>query len=178
MIVLILDASSASVASTPARPEDPVRAHACAVPNTKNSTICLHCSKLIKGGRITRFKYQLAGIRGQVEPCKKVSFDVKFQMNRMIEHLKKSKATEKRIQSKIRNLYGDPFDVDDEEEEEEFGVVEKTQTQKSPPKTLGKRKSRGKDVEVDKGQIRGKKKINSYFAPRTTPEAQPSIRSA
>ena len=28
------------------------------------------------------------------------------------------------------------------------------------------------------GQIRGKKKIKSYFAPRTTPGAQPSIRSA
>ena len=96
----------------------------------------------------------------------------------MIAHLKKSKATEKRIQSEIRNPYGDPFDVDDEEEEEEFGVVEKTQTHKSPPQTLGKRKSRGKDVEADKGQIRGKKKINSYFAPRTTPKAQPSIRSA
>ncbi|XP_050290078.1 uncharacterized protein LOC126728268 [Quercus robur] len=106
-------ASSASVASAPARSDDPAWAHARAVPNAKNNTICLHCNKLIKGGGITRLKYHLAGIRGQVEPCKKVSSDI-----------------------------------------------------------------RGKDVDNDMGQIRGKKKIKSYFAPRTTPGAQPSIRSA
>ncbi|KAK9984210.1 hypothetical protein SO802_033735 [Lithocarpus litseifolius] len=97
-------------------------------------------------------------------------------MKQMIEDLKKSKETKKRIQSKIGNPYGDPFDVDEEEEEDEVRVVEKTQ--KSPPQTLGKRKSREKDVDIDMGQIRGKKKIKSYFTPRTTPGAQPSIRSA
>ncbi|XP_075668925.1 uncharacterized protein LOC142638744 [Castanea sativa] len=97
------------------------------------------------------------------------------QMKQMIEDLKKSKETKKRIQSKIGNPYGDPFDVDEEEgeEEDEVGVVEK-----SPLQTLGKQKFKGKDVDTDMGQIRGKKKIKSYFAPRTTPGAQPSIRSA
>ncbi|XP_075654755.1 uncharacterized protein LOC142624914 [Castanea sativa] len=157
-----------------ARSEDPAWAHARAVPNAKNNTICLHCNKLIKGGGITRLKYHLAGIRGQVESCKVVSSDIRFQMKQMIEELKKSKETKKRIQSEIGNPYGDPFDVDEEEEEEdEVRVVEK-----SPPQTLGKRKSRGKDVDIDMGQIRGKKKIKSYFAPRTTPGAQSSIRSA
>ncbi|XP_075665771.1 uncharacterized protein LOC142635513 [Castanea sativa] len=166
--------SSASVASAPARSEDPAWAHARAVPNAKNNTICLHCNKLIKGGGITRLKYHLAGIRGQVESCKVVSSDIRFQMKQMIEELKKSKETKKRIQSEIGNPYGDPFDVDEEEEEEDkVRVVEK-----SHPQTLGKRKSRGKDVDIDMGQTRGKKKIKSYFAPRTTPGAQPSIRSA
>ncbi|XP_075663956.1 uncharacterized protein LOC142633596 [Castanea sativa] len=166
--------SSASVASAPARSEDPAWAHARAVPNAKNNTICLYCNKLIKGGGITRLKYHLAGIRGQVESCKVVSSDIRFQMKQMIEELKKSKETKKRIQSEIGNPYGDPFDVDEEEEEEdEVRVVEK-----SPPQTLGKRKSRGKDVDIDMSQIREKKKIKSYFAPRTTPGAQPSIRSA
>ncbi|XP_075663084.1 uncharacterized protein LOC142632594 [Castanea sativa] len=104
--------SSASMASTPARSEDPAWAHSRAVPNAKNNTICLHCNKLIKGGGITRLKYHLAGIRGQVESCKAISSD-------------------------IRNPYGDPFDIDEEEEEEEeVRVVEKTPTQKSPPQTL------------------------------------------
>jgi len=162
-------ASSASVASAPARSDDPAWAHARAVPNAKNNTICLHCNKLIKGGGITRLKYHLAGIRGQVEPCKKASSDIRFQMKQMIEDLKKSKQTKKRIQLEI----GNPYDIDEEEEEEEVRVVEK-----SPPQTLGKRKSRGKDVDNDTSQIRGKKKIKSYFAPRTTLGAQPSIRSA
>ena len=163
--------SSASMASAPARLEDPAWAHARAVPNAKNNTICLHCNKLIKRGGITRLKYHLAGIRGQVEPCKKVSSDIRFQMKQMIKDLKKSKQTKKRIQSEIGNPYD--FDEEEEEEEDEVKVVEN-----SPLQTLGKRKSRGKDVDTDMGQIRGKKKIKSYFALRTTPGAQPSIRSA
>ena len=155
--------SSVSVASAPARSEDPAWAHARAVPNAKNNTICLHCNKLIKGGGITRLKYHLVGIRGQVEPCKKVSSDIRFQMKQMIKDLKKSKQTKKRIQSEI----GNPYDVDEEEEEEEEDDEGRV-VEKSPPQTLGKRKSRGRDVDIDVGQIRGKKKIKSYFAPRTT----------
>uniref|UniRef100_A0A7N2MM08 BED-type domain-containing protein n=1 Tax=Quercus lobata TaxID=97700 RepID=A0A7N2MM08_QUELO len=166
-------ASSASVASAPARSDDPAWAHARAVPNAKNNTICLHCNKLIKGGGITRLKYHLAGIRGQVEPCKKASSDIRFQMKQMIEDLKKSKQTKKRIQLEIGNPYDIDEEDDEEEEDDEVRIVEK-----SPPQTLGKRKSRGKDVDNDVSQIRGKKKIKSYFAPRTTPGAQPSIRSA
>ena len=164
--------SFASVASAPATSEDPAWAYAHGVPNAKNNTICLHCNKFIKGDGITRVKYHLAGIRGQVEPCKKVSSNIRFQMKQMIEDLKKSKQTKKRIQLEI----GNPYDVDEEEEEDkddEVRIVEK-----SPPQTLGKRKSRGKDVDIDMGQRRGKKKIKSYFAPGTTLGAQPSIRSA
>ena len=103
-------------------------AHARVVPNAKNNTICLHCNKLIKGGGITRLKYHLVGIRGQVEPCKKVSSDIRFQMKQMIEDLKKSKQTKKRIQSEI----GNPYDVDEEEEEEEE-EDEGRVVEKSPP---------------------------------------------
>ncbi|XP_030945732.1 uncharacterized protein LOC115970212 [Quercus lobata] len=117
--------SSASVASAPASSDDPAWAHARVVPNAKNNTISLHCNKLIKGGGITRLKYHLVGIRGQVEPCKKVSSDIRFQMKQMIEDLKKSKQTKKRIQLEI----GNPYDV--EEEEDEVRVVEK-----SPHQTL------------------------------------------
>ena len=95
-------------------------------------------------------------------------------MKKMIENLKKSKQTKRRIQSEIRN----PYDFDEEEEEEEEEEDEVKVVENSPPQTLGKRKSRGKDVDTDMGQIRGKKKIKSYFALRTTPGAQPSIRSA
>ena len=103
-------------------------AHARVVPNAKNNTICLHCNKLIKGGGITRLKYHLVGIRGQVEPCKKVSSDIRFQMKQMIEDLKKSKQTKKRIQSEI----GNPYDVDEEEEEEEEDDEGRV-VEKSPP---------------------------------------------
>ena len=93
-----------SAASTPARSEDPAWAHARVVPEVRNNTICLYCNKLIKGGGITRLKYHLAGIRGQVEPCKNAPDDIKWQMKQMIEDLKKSKETKRKINAEIASL--------------------------------------------------------------------------
>lgn len=73
--------SSPTAALAPARSEDPAWSHGKVVLGAKNSTICLHCNKKIGGGGITRLKYHLAGIKGQVEACKKVPHDVKWQMN-------------------------------------------------------------------------------------------------
>ncbi|KAL4614141.1 hypothetical protein ACB092_07G032600 [Castanea dentata] len=44
---------------------------------------------MIRGGGITRLKHHLAGIKGDVEACKKVSEDVKWQMKQLLEDLKK-----------------------------------------------------------------------------------------
>ena len=80
LVINMADNSStigSSVASALARSEDPTWAHARVVPEAKNNIICLYCNKLIKGGGITRLKYHLAGIRGQVEPCKSAHDDVK-----------------------------------------------------------------------------------------------------
>ena len=49
----------------------------------------------MRGGRITRLKYHLPGISSDVEACKKVSEDVKWQMKQLIEDLKKSKQKKK-----------------------------------------------------------------------------------
>ena len=76
-----------SMASAPARSDDPAWAHGQVVVGAKNSSICVHCSKRINGGGITRMKYHLAGIKGQVEACKKVPPDVKWQMKQLIEDL-------------------------------------------------------------------------------------------
>uniref|UniRef100_A0A2N9ILE4 BED-type domain-containing protein n=1 Tax=Fagus sylvatica TaxID=28930 RepID=A0A2N9ILE4_FAGSY len=111
-----------SAASALARSEDLAWAHACVVPEAKNNTICLYCNKLIKGGGITRLKYHLAGIRGQVEPCKSAPDDVKWQMKQLIEDLKKSKEKKRKINAEIASAYGDPIDVD-EEEEVEVGML-------------------------------------------------------
>ncbi|KAJ6964799.1 hypothetical protein NC652_002893 [Populus alba x Populus x berolinensis] len=58
-----------SMASAPTRSDDPAWAHRQVVIGVKNSRI--------NGGGITRLKYHLAGIKGQVEACKKVPPDVK-----------------------------------------------------------------------------------------------------
>ena len=89
-----------STASAPARSDDPTWAHARVVPKARNNTICLYCNKLIKGGGITRLKYHLAGIRGQVESCKSAPDDVKWQMKQLVEDLNKSKQT--KLMQKLR----------------------------------------------------------------------------
>ncbi|XP_061339275.1 uncharacterized protein LOC133285965 [Gastrolobium bilobum] len=40
--------------------------------------ICQHCNKVIRGGGINRLKSNLAGEKGQVEPCKKVPAEEMF----------------------------------------------------------------------------------------------------
>uniref|UniRef100_A0A2N9ITI2 BED-type domain-containing protein n=1 Tax=Fagus sylvatica TaxID=28930 RepID=A0A2N9ITI2_FAGSY len=159
-----------STASAPARSDDPAWAHARVVPEARNNTICLYCNKLIKGGGITRLKYHLAGIRGQVESCKSAPDDVKWQMKQLVEDLNKSKQTKRKINAEIARPYGDPIDIDEEEEEEGGDVVARSVSQ-----SVGKR-DKGKGVQSTSGK-KGSG-IQNYFAPRTTPGAQPSIKSA
>jgi hypothetical protein len=159
-----------STASAPARSDDPAWAHARVVPEARNNTICLYCNKLIKGGGITRLKYHLAGIRGQVESCKSAPDDVKWQMKQLVEDLNKSKQTKRKINAEIARPYGDPIDIDEEEEEEGGDVVARSVSQ-----SVGKR-DKGKSVQSTSGK-KGSG-IQNYFAPRTTPGAQPSIKSS
>ncbi|KAJ6975638.1 hypothetical protein NC653_031465 [Populus alba x Populus x berolinensis] len=91
------------MASAPARSDDPAWAHGQVVIDAKNSSICVHCSKRINGGGVTRLKYHLAGIKGQVEACKKVPPDVKWQMKQLIEDLAMEKEKRKRLRIDIGN---------------------------------------------------------------------------
>ncbi|XP_019431751.1 PREDICTED: uncharacterized protein LOC109338836 [Lupinus angustifolius] len=61
--------------------------------------------KQIKGGDITRFKAHLAGVKGQVEKCKKVPADIQHQTQKSIEEMKSKK-------SKLEEEYedGNPCD--------------------------------------------------------------------
>ena len=88
----------------------------------------------------------------------------------MIEDLKKSKETKRKINAEIASLYGDSIDVDEEEEVEGGDVVARSVSQ-----SLGKR-AKGKGVQTTSGK-KGPE-IQNYFAPRATPGAQPSIKSA
>lgn len=81
------DTIMASPPASASRPLDPAWVHAKVIGNSKNALACLHCGKKIGGGGITRFKYHLAGITGQVQACKKVPNDVRRQMKQLVnEH--------------------------------------------------------------------------------------------
>ena len=92
-----------SMPSAPARSDDPAWAHGQVNVGAKNSSICVHCSKRINGGGITCLKYHLVGIKSQVEACKKVPPDVKWQMKQLIEDLTMEKEKRKRLRIDIGN---------------------------------------------------------------------------
>ncbi|KAG6773941.1 hypothetical protein POTOM_021286 [Populus tomentosa] len=94
---------ASSMASAPARSDDPVWAYGQVVVGAKNSSICVHCSKRINDGGITRLKYHIAGIKGQVEACKKVPPYVKWQMKQLIKDLTMEKEKRKRLRIDIKN---------------------------------------------------------------------------
>jgi len=52
---------------------------------TKVTMMCIYCDKWIKRGGINKFKAHLAGQKGQVEACKKVSVDVQHEMKQLLE---------------------------------------------------------------------------------------------
>jgi hypothetical protein len=76
------------MASPPASSKKIAWSHAKADADSRNAIICLHCGKKIGGGGITRLKYHLAGVPGQVEPCTKVPKDVRRQMMGLVAELR------------------------------------------------------------------------------------------
>lgn len=151
--------SSPTAALAPARSEDPAWSHGKVVLGAKNSTICLHCNKKIGGGGITRLKYHLAGIKGQVEACKKVPHDVKWQMKQLIVDLEKNDERRKRTRHEIGSI-GSGGDSNE-------GSTSVSESRGRPCTSPTPTSSATK-------QLQGK----SFFAPRTISGSQPSIKSA
>ena len=155
--------NQSSVASGPAvRSEDPAWAYGRAVPDARNNTQCTFYCKMIRGGGITRLKYHLARIPGDVEAYKKVSEDVKWQMKQLIEDLKMNK--------EITN----PYDVEEEEDDHHHD-------EGNNDNERGGSKSHSSVSNYNtkrKEKVGEKSNIKSFFAPRTTLGSQPSIRSS
>lgn len=114
---------------------------------------CLHCGVIYKGGGINRMKQHLAGVKGNIAACKKVSHDIR---NQMIENLKEISTKKQESQESLGsvNPYGDPVSDD---------------------RTSSFAKSQHSIVQ-DKGK-RKLDQVESYFAPRTSTGSQPSLKS-
>ncbi|XP_061370284.1 uncharacterized protein LOC133313002 [Gastrolobium bilobum] len=122
----------------------------------KTVNMCLHCNKIIRGGGINRLKFHLAGEKGQVEACKKVPAEIRAQMKQNIDENKKKK---RKVQEQ------------DHEGGEHVDDLRITNDQVQQIANL----SRKSPLISEKG-----KSINSsgsYFIPRTTPGAQPTLKS-
>ncbi|KAL9671968.1 hypothetical protein QQ045_009542 [Rhodiola kirilowii] len=68
----------------------------------KIALLCIHCNKIIRGGGINRFKCHLAGEKGQVEQCKKVSADIQHQMRQSIDAVRSKK---RRVEEEYEDSY-------------------------------------------------------------------------
>ncbi|KAF7841403.1 hypothetical protein G2W53_003701 [Senna tora] len=113
-----------------------------------NVYTCLHCLSVYKGGGINRMKQHLAGVTGQIMSCKKVPHDVRHQMLESLKNVQQKKQTEE-----LNEAY------DDQQEVEESPQPSK---------------------RVAFAQASGKKRNSTpknYFAPRTTPGSQPTLKS-
>ena len=117
----------------------------------------MYCRQTYKGGGINRMKKHLAGIKGDIGSCKKVSHDVRYQMLEYVEFELKKKVEKQHQEEK----FSVPFTNSDIQEDED---VQKVFSSRLPKKlVLGKGK--------------GTKLVDNYFAPRTTPEAQLGLKS-
>uniref|UniRef100_A0A6N2MJA2 DUF659 domain-containing protein n=1 Tax=Salix viminalis TaxID=40686 RepID=A0A6N2MJA2_SALVM len=100
--------------------------------------------------------YHLAGIKGEVEACKKVPPEVKWQMKQMVDEM----TTEKERRKRIRTDIGNSQSASNDEEIAEGDI----RSQTSRRTTVQGTSTSGRRIPL--------------FAPRTTPGSQPSIRSA
>jgi hypothetical protein len=153
--------SSPAPVIAPARSEDPAWLHGKVVLGSKNNTICLHCNKKIGGGGITRLKYHLAGKKGQVEACKNVLDDVKWQMKQLIAEIELNDERRKGTRNEIGSI--GCADPDSQE-----GSTSVSDSRGRPPTPT---------VQSSPSATQTIKEM-SFFAPRTTPGSQPCIKSA
>ena len=125
----------------------------------RNTFTCVYCRQTYKGGGINRMKRHLAGIKGDIGSCKKVSHDVRYQMLEYVKEFELKKKTEKQCQEEMFSVPSTNSDMQEDDVQEIFssghGLPKKL--------VLGKRK--------------GIKPVDNYFAPRTTPGDQPGLKS-
>ena len=65
----------------------------------------MYCKKVTKSGEIHRLKH-LAGIKGDIGPCRSVTLDVKYQMENSLQEVVKSKKKTSEAAYEFENPYG------------------------------------------------------------------------
>ena len=136
----------------------------------KSSYRCIHCGEVYKGGGINRMKRYLAGIKGNVATCRGVPHDVRFQMAKKLQEISKSKEQEKQDQE--TSNYSPLEESPEFEDVQEVTPIGRSRSlgrgNRSVLSSLPPRSNLGKTMIGD---------IGNYFTLKTTPRAQPYIRS-
>ncbi|KAF5175661.1 hAT transposon superfamily [Thalictrum thalictroides] len=134
-------------------------AHGLMVNGDRQKIESKYCHKVILGGGISRLKQHLAGERGNISPCEKVSEEVKAQMQqhlgfKVLQRLKKHKESEKVKKPLISSMQGNEDGNNDD-------------AQRSPNTTPlinhGRRRKK-EGSEASSGKRKRHKKQNIMFA--------------
>ena len=94
--------------------------------NGRKALICLYCKKVTKGRGIHRMKQHLAGVKGDIGPCRSVPLDVKYRMENSLQEIVKSKKASQAVYE-FENPYGpnvSQFEGDEQQGEEEVQQVQ------------------------------------------------------
>ncbi|KAK7266013.1 hypothetical protein RIF29_18652 [Crotalaria pallida] len=133
---------------------------------------CSYCAKSFKGGGIHRMKQHLAGEKGEVISCPEVPFDVRYRLR---EHLNQVSGSRKRGNSHIQEEQQNARE-DNVRQHQGNAPTQPLPTQ-APTQPLPTQASMHPPPSGSgSGSGSGAGSISSFFAPRTTPGAQPSIR--
>ena len=119
--------------------------------------MCIYCDKRVKGGGTNRFKAHLARQKGQEEAYKKVHTDVQHEMKQLLEQIEKNK---KRKVHQEQSNESNTFEMD----KDPVRIVEELRV---TPKLVSSQSQKGKNTPH----------VDDYSMPRTTPRAQPSLKS-
>ena len=94
--------------------------------NGRKALICMYFKKVTKGGGIHRMKQHLAGVKGDIGPCRSVPPDVKNRMENSLQEVIKSKKASQ-AGYEFENPYGpivSQFERDEQQGEEEVQQVQ------------------------------------------------------
>ncbi|MQM06701.1 hypothetical protein Taro_039527 [Colocasia esculenta] len=109
---------------------DPAWAHGIVVDMARRKVQCKYCNRVLSGG-VWRLKQHLAGIKGEVAPCSRVSAEVRIQFCQYMKEKETSKANISRRRQEIQEELSAPprrsvdlprgrqtIDLDDDDEEQ------------------------------------------------------------
>lgn len=177
---------SGYIGTRPKNARDQAWKYAYEAPDEPTKVICIRCEKVISGG-IYRFKYHIAGIsKHDTNPCESTTEEIKRFANALLAAGEQKKLQRERnklhVRAAIAETQGSFVDVQEEEAAIESmagsyrgprvrkqGGFSFTSSAPTPTPTPP-------STSAPSGSV-GASGIGSYFVPRHTPGAQPSLEA-
>jgi hypothetical protein len=138
--------------------------------------VCNYCQKEVCGGGINRIKQHLAHARANLKPCKKVSHELKVETQGHLDAYQADKAKNKKVRKEVgRSSSGTQFESDLQDRIPSFEESSALPIHGRDPYTNPREEHVGGSGVGVSASKRPRGNLESFFVPRTTPGAQPTI---